>query len=152
MKDKKSENDLQKQLEENSDQLKRLQAEFENHIKRAEKERSETIEMANANLIKKLLPVIDDFENTIKHLENNEVKEGIQIVFNNFMNVLEQAGLKEISCKDVLDPFKHEVMQKETSKKPEGTIIKEVQKGYTLKEKVIRCSKVIVAKNDTEVN
>lgn len=147
MADKNQENDLQKQLEENTNQLKRLQAEFENHIKRNEKEKSIIIELANANLIKKLLPVVDDFENTVKHVKD----EGVLMVFNNLMKVLREEGLKEINEKS-LDPFKHEVVLQQPSKQSEETIIKEIQKGFMFKDKVIRCSKVIVAKNDKEAN
>jgi len=148
-KQKSSASDLKKQLEQTqkkvedyADDLKRLQAEFENHIKRTEKEKTDFCEFANAALIKKLLPVIDDFEQALKQVKD----EGIRMIFNNLMKNLKDEGLKEIQAKGIVDPFLHEVMLQKESKQPEGEILEVVQKGYEFKGKVLRPSKVIIAK------
>ena len=140
---KQKDSDIKKQLEEHADDLKRLQAEFENHIKRTEKEKQEFCEFANANLIKKLLPVIDDFEQALKQVKD----KGVEMIYNNLMKILKDQGLKEIQAKGMVDPFLHEVMLQKESKEKEGTILEEVQKGYEFKGKVLRPSKVIIAKS-----
>lgn len=140
----------QKELEDNTTQLKRLQAEFENHIKRTDKEKKDLCEFAAANLMKKILPLLDDFENAIEQLNkietNEEVKDGINMIFNNMMKIMKEEGLSEINCKGLADPFKHEVMLQKESEQPEGIIIQELQKGYAINGKVLRPSKVIVSK------
>ncbi|RLE45837.1 nucleotide exchange factor GrpE, partial [Candidatus Woesearchaeota archaeon] len=107
-KDNKSDADLKKQLElaqkkieEHANDLKRLQAEFENHIKRTDKEKQQFSELANADLIKKLLPVVDEFEHALKQIND----KGVEMIFNNLMKVLHDAGLKEIEAEGLADPF-----------------------------------------------
>ncbi len=140
---------LKKELEENTNILKRLQAEFENHIKRTDKEKQELCKFASASLIKAFLPVVDDFKNMLKHIDEKE-HEGIVMLFRNFMKVLEDEGLKKISSKGIADPFKHEVILQKESDEKEGTIIEEIQTGYMLNDKVLRHSKVIVAGPKTD--
>ena len=148
-KDNKSDADLKKQLElaqkkieEHANDLKRLQAEFENHIKRTDKEKQQFSELANADLIKKLLPVVDEFEHALKQIND----KGVEMIFNNLMKVLHDAGLKEIEAEGLADPFKHEVLQQRDSDEKEGTILQVVQKGYEFKGRVLRPARVIIAK------
>ena len=78
---------------------------------------------------------------------NANVFDGIKMIYNNLMKTLKDEGLNEIKAKGLVDPFRHEVMLQKQSKEPEGTILQEVQKGYEFKGKVIRPSKVVVAKS-----
>lgn len=143
--------ETQKKVDEYTNDLKRLQAEFENHIKRTDKEKQNLCEFASASLIKKLLPILDDFESAIKHLKEKETDKetlsGVEMIFNNIKKVMNEEGLSEIRSEGIADPFKHEILLQKESDKEEGTILQVLQKGYELKGKVLRPSKVMVSKN-----
>jgi len=149
---------LQKELEEKTklaeeklNQLKYLQADFENYRKNFEKERGKIIELANENLIKELLIIIDDFERALNSIENEKNKEGLIMLHKNFFKVLETYGLKKIEAMGKkFDPYHHEALLKEKSDKEDGIILEEIQPGYMLKSKIIRHSKVKVADNKVE--
>ena len=120
----------QKTIDELTDTLKRLQAEFENYKKRVDKEKIEFVKFAHADVVAQMLSVLDSFK----------------IIFAQFHSVLEAEGLKPIKTdNEKFDPYKHEVLMKEESDKPEGTILEEFQKGYMLNDKVLRFSKVKVS-------
>lgn len=156
-KEVKKEADIIKELQEKislvdeyTNSLKRLQADFENYIKRSEKEKQELMQVANYKLIMKLLSIIDDFEaslNVVKKEGNKEVIEGIEMVFNNLYKVLETEGVKPINVNgEKFDPYKHEVIDKVISNKhEEGLILAEIKKGYTYQNKIIRPSMVKIA-------
>lgn len=137
-----------------TNQLKRLQAEFENYVKRADKERKEFVVFANENIIKKLLLIVDDFERALEQLKKSGVHEtvskGIEMVAQEFHNILSTEGLKPIDVKGKLfDPYLHEVVTCIVADDcPENTVVEEVQKGYLLGNRVIRFSKVIITKNE----
>ena len=142
----------QKEAQEYKDQFIRMQAEFANFRKRKEKEMGEMIRFANEDLIKILLPILDNFDRTLDAIEKTDnlaaVKEGIELVDASMKRSLEKVGLQPIDCKDQsFDPAYHEAISslevEEEDKK--GKILDEVEKGYLLKDKVIRFSKVIVA-------
>lgn len=139
-------------IQEYTNQLKRLQAEFENYMKRAEKERTQVIQFANEKLILKLLSVLDNFEHTLDNLKkmsaDKEITSGIEIVAKEFNKILETEGLKQITAKECkFDPYMHEVITCiNKTDCPENTIVEEVQKGYTLSGRTIRYSKVIISK------
>ncbi|MEK6942606.1 MAG: nucleotide exchange factor GrpE [Nanoarchaeota archaeon] len=134
-------------IEELTDTLKRLQAEFENYRKRIDKERTEFAKYANASFVEKMLPVLDSFELALKNTEDKEkFLAGVKILFAQFYSALQSQGLKPIKTKDEkFDPFRHEVLMKEASDKPDETILEEFQKGYMLNEKVLRHSKVKIS-------
>ncbi|MBI5183884.1 MAG: nucleotide exchange factor GrpE [Nitrospinae bacterium] len=151
---------LEKELEEkkkeaeyNFDRLIRLQAEFENYKKRILKERLELRTSANNNLIKELLPVIDNLERAVKSAKDDKIfdslKEGVEMTLKQFIGVLEKVGLKEItSIGDIFDPTRHEaLLMIESDEHEKDTIVEEHQKGYLLNNSVLRPSKVVVAKN-----
>ncbi len=148
---------LQKELEEKTklaeerlNQLKYLQADFDNYRKKFEKEKEKIIEFANENLIRELLAVVDDFERALQSLENEKNKEGLLMLHKNFSKVLENHGLARIdTLGKKFDPYQHEALLKEKSDKEDGTILEEIQPGYMLKSKVIRHAKVKVADNKT---
>ena len=125
----------------------RTQADFINYKRHAEQEKKETIEFANCRLILNLLTVIDDLERAFVSLPAENVEsswtEGIKLIYNKFKAILETEGLAEIKAKgEQFDPCLHEaVMCREGE---EGIVIEEIQKGYRLKDRVIRPSKVIV--------
>lgn len=134
-------------IEELTDTLKRLQAEFENFKKRTEKEKAEFMGYANAGIIANLLPVIDTFEIAFKNTnDKDKFIEGMKMVYAQLHTLLEAEGLKPIrALGEKFDPYKHEVLLKEQSEKPEDTILEEFQKGYMLNDKVIRHSKVKIS-------
>lgn len=150
---------LQKELEEKIklaeerlNQLKYLQADFDNYRKNFEKEKEKIIEFANENLIKELLVVVDDFERALKLIKNEKNKEGLIIIHKNFFKILENHGLKKIEALGKkFDPYYHEALLKEKSDKEDGIILEEIQPGYIFKSKVIKHSKVKVADNKVEV-
>jgi molecular chaperone GrpE len=142
------------QIEELTNTLKRLQAEFENYKKRADKENINMIKNANASLIKELLPVLDSFELALKNnncCDNQDIikfHKGLELIYSQVYSVLEDQGLRSIDTKNQLfDPFRHEVLLVKESNEPEDKILEEFQKGYFLNENVIRHSKVMIAKH-----
>ncbi|MCK4730514.1 MAG: nucleotide exchange factor GrpE [Candidatus Aenigmarchaeota archaeon] len=128
------------------DQLKYLQADFENYKKRISKEREEFINTANENLIRELLTVLDDFEMANTHAKNKEDVEGLNLIHKNFLKILEKFGLKKINTKDKkFDHNFHDVLLKEPSDEEEGIILEELQAGYLLNGKVVRHSKIKIS-------
>ncbi len=147
---KKQPDEKEKELKECKDQLLRLRAEFENYKKQLDRQYSESIKNANASLIKELLPVIDTFEIALNEIKKKDAQtaHGIELIYNNFMKILEKDGLKPIECiGKKFDPYCHEVMMHEQSDKDEGTITEEFQKGYILNGKILRHSKVKISKS-----
>ena len=149
-------NDLKKKLEEKEKQAaeylemaQRLKAEFENYRKRTEKEKSEMIDYGQEKVILELLPVIDNFERALmSEGDLTSYKEGVELIYKQFKKILDNLGVEEIKAEgEIFDPYKHHaVMQDEAEDKKENEIIEVFQKGYTLKDKVIRPSMVKVAK------
>lgn len=129
----------------------RLYAEFENFRKRTNKERLDIINNANADLLKDLIPVIDDFERAITNNEGSEdvvaIKEGFSLIYNKYKGILQTKGLKQMDSKgEVFDPEVHEAVANMPTedKKLKGKIIDDLEKGYFLNEKVLRYAKVVV--------
>ena len=115
-------------------QLKYLQADFDNYRKRFDKEKESIIQLANENLIKELLIILDDFERALQSAEDGVSKEGLTLIHKNFFMILEKYGLKQIEALGKkLDPYHHEAMLKEKSDKGDGIVLEELQKGYSLK-------------------
>lgn len=147
---------IEKNLEKKDDELseyvshiQRLQADFENFKKQTEKRNQDIIKFANENLI---INILDSFEDLNRALESSktekELREGVELIYSKIKNTLEKEGLDEIPTKgEKFDPFKHEALMAENSETHEnGEIIEELMKGYTLKDKVIKYSKVKVCK------
>lgn len=135
-------------IKEYEDMLKRVQAEYENYVKRVQKEREELIKTASADIITKLLNIVDDFDRALDNLKDmrEETKTGIIMIAKNLHKLLEDQGVVPINAEGQFDPYKHEVIMQEETDKPDGTILAEFQKGYLLNGKVIRYSKVKIAK------
>lgn len=143
--------DWEKEYNELYDKYLRIYSEFENFRRRTAREKIELIDHANANLILDILPVADDFERALEVMKTTEdvksVKEGISLIYNKFRKVLEDSGLKEIDCiGKEFNPDLHEAITKipAPKKKLKDHIVDQILKGYYLKDKVIRHSKVVI--------
>lgn len=138
-----------KKTEEYISHSQRLQADFENFKKQTEKHNKNLIAYANENIILKFLDSYEDLERALENSKNEkELREGVTLIYNKLKNELEKEGLKEIPAKgEKFDPFKHEALMAEKNDEYENNyIIDELMKGYTLKNKVIKYSKVKVCK------
>jgi molecular chaperone GrpE len=148
---------LQKQCEELRDKLLRTAAEFENYKKRTENEISTVFRYANENLISDLLPVLDDFDRLMSAWDEKQDTEifqkGIEILYEKFRKILEKQGLKEIPSQGKqFDVNLHDaLMMQPTNQNSPGTVLNVVDKGYYLKDRVLRHAKVIVS-SPTEDN
>ena len=141
----------QEEIEEQKDKYLRLSAEFDNYRKRTMKEKAELILNGGEKSLSSILPVVDDFERAIKTMETatdvNAVNEGVELIYNKFMAVLAQNGVKVIETKDQpLDTDYHEAIAviPAPSEAQKGKILDCVQTGYTLNDKVLRHAKVVV--------
>lgn len=139
-----------------TDTLKRLQAEFENYKKRVDKEHANNVKNSNAEIIKELLTVLDSFELALKNngSENPEIakyRKGLELIYSQLFATLEDYGLKIIHTKDQkFDPYKHEVLMVKECNEQDDKILQEFQKGYILNDTIIRHSKVMIAKHIEE--
>ena len=142
------------ELNDYKDKYVRLFAEFDNFRKRMERERQEFVKYANSEVLSQFLSVLDDLERSVeaaktKHEDYDAFLKGIEMVMAHVYEMLKKNHVKPIEAKGkMFDPNLHEVlMQEETDKAKEGTVVEEFQKGYTLDGRVIRTSKVKVAKS-----
>lgn len=143
--------ELRRQAEENYQRYLRAQADFDNFRRRTRQEKEEFAKYASLNLIEQLLPVVDNFERAIESSKGTKdfdaLVKGLEMTFRQLDQVLQQEGLKPIEA--VGQPFNPEyhqaVMQVESEEYEEGIVVEELQKGYVLKEKVIRPSMVKVS-------
>ena len=142
-----------KELEEQKDKYIRLLAEFENFKRRTSKERIELFKTAGQEVIKDLLPSLDDVDRAEQVVANAKdleaVKEGIKLISEKLKNTLSQKGLKEIECKGL--EFNTDLMEAITeipaqTEELKGKVVDVLEKGYTLNEKIIRYAKVVIGK------
>ena len=142
-----------KEAQENYDRYLRVAAEMENLRKRQERERAELLQFANENLIKELLPVVDNLELALEHGRQQEAPapllEGLDLVQQGFLKALARFGVTPInSVGQVFDPaFHNAVMQEEAPEVEDSTVLKEMQKGYLLQNRLLRPAMVVVARN-----
>ena len=139
------------QIEEQKDKYLRLSAEFDNYRKRTMKEKAELILNGGEKSISSILPIVDDFGRALKNMETATdvaaVKEGVELIYNKFMSVLGQNGVKVIETKEQpLDTDYHEAIAviPAPNEALKGKILDCVQTGYILNDKVIRHAKVVV--------
>lgn len=149
---------LTKQLAEEKEKLEKekkeymfLMAEFDNFRKRTLKEKSEIIKNASENVLKGLLPIVDDFERGLAAIKESEgaeaVKEGMVLIYNKLVKFLEQNQVKAIdSTGKAFDPELHEAIAMVPTEDEElkGKVIDTPTKGYTINDKVLRYAKVAV--------
>jgi len=133
-----------------SERYMRLMAEFQNYKRRAAKEKADTLQYANEKIVADILPVLDNFERALS-TETDDIEgyaKGMQLIFEQLYKALENAGLEEIKAMDEdFDPNVHNaVMTDNIEDKDDGKITKVLQKGYKLRDKVVRPSMVAVNK------
>ncbi len=140
------------QLAELNQRFLRVAADFENYKRRTALEKDDLLKYSNAKLIGELLPVLDTFQLALKNSGNGpevqNVVKGMEMIYRQMLQVLEQAGMSKIEAVgQPFDPKLHEaVMQVEDDSVPEDTVVEELRAGYMLKERVIRPSMVKVSK------
>lgn len=138
------------------DKYLRLMAEFDNYKKRTRSEISNIIRSANESLILQLLEVIDNFERALGSEENtadiDSYKKGIQLIYEKLISTLKNNGLEPFDATgQKFNPELHDAMMQMPSKEiPENHVLQEIRKGYCLRNKVIRHSRVIVSKGKSE--
>jgi molecular chaperone GrpE len=143
--------ELEEALLTKTDQLLRLQAEFDNYRKRTLKEKMELTKSAGESILANILPVIDDFERALAAIENTQeiaaIREGIALIHKRFNDFVSQNGVKEIEAVNAdFDTDLHEALTKipAPSEELKGKVVDVIQKGYTLNDKVIRFAKVVI--------
>jgi len=133
------------------DRLARLQAEFENARKRAAREQQEFRDFATADAIKALLPALDSFERALQAPANqqNEFRNGVELIYKQMQDALTKLGVQIILAKgQQFDPRVHEAIEMvETTEVPDHQVVDELQRGYKLKDRLLRPAMVKVAQN-----
>ena len=149
--EKKAEKSDKEKLAELQDRYLRLQAEYDNYRKRTLKEKMELTRTAGEDILKGLLPVMDDFERALQAIDEADnaenLKDGVHLIFNKFREFLKQQGVKEMDSQDQdFDTDKHEAISKvpAPSEDMKGKVVDVVQTGYYLNDKVLRYAKVVV--------
>jgi molecular chaperone GrpE len=130
------------------DRLRRLWAEFDNARRRGERERSEFLQFATIDLVRTLLPVLDDFERAIKvEAADKEYAKGVELIYQRLSDILRKNGLEPIEATGKrFDPAQHEAVQRvETADAEDQTVLEEFQRGYNFKGKLLRPAWVKVA-------
>jgi len=139
------------------DKYLRAHADFENAKKRLEKDKMNAVSYANESFAKDILAVIDSFENAISSIEGadeenssdvlEKMKEGVNLTYNQLKKILEKNHIKEIDCKGEFNPEVHQaIMQVENDEHKSGDIVQVMQKGYTIKDRVLRPAMVSTCK------
>ncbi|MGK0127369.1 MAG: molecular chaperone GrpE [Candidatus Azotimanducaceae bacterium] len=143
---------LEEKVAQEKDKFLRLFAEFENYKKRTSRERIELFKTANQELMSVLLPVLDDFERALAHIEDDkeaeELRKGVLLIYQKLLSTLEQKGLAtlEVVKGDVFDAEIHEAITQipAPAEDLKGKIVDIVEKGYKLGDKTIRFPKVVI--------
>ncbi len=142
-------------IEEQKNQLLRLMADFDNYKKRSNAEKEEIICFSNETLILALLPILDNFDRAFSHAQeakgkdiSDDLLKGFALIKKQLEDVLNKIGLSTIDAVGKqFDPVYHEaVLTREVEDQPENIVVEEMQKGYMLKDKVIRPTMAIVSK------
>jgi len=142
--------DTRKRLEEVLTRLAYLQAEVENARKRAEREADQAVFYANEALVARLLPILDDLDAAVQSANGKEGR-GLEMIRENVMNTLKEAGLEEIPAEGLpFDPYVHECVQLVVDESlSDGHVKDVVQKGYSFRKRVMRPARVAVVKHKT---
>jgi molecular chaperone GrpE len=138
---------LTNEVAELKDKYLRLYSEFDNFRKRTSKEKLELIQTASESVIIDLLSVVDDFERAKQNAKEGEISDGIELIFNKLGNVLLAKGLTEMQAKgEVFNADIHDCITQfpAPTEAEKGKVVEVVEKGYLLKDKVIRFAKVVV--------
>ena len=130
------------------DRLRRAWAEFENARRRAERERSDFLQFASMDLVRNLLPILDDFERAMKvETADKEHARGVELIYQRFYDTLKKMGLEPVeTAGKPFDPNQHEAVQRvHTEEFEDQAIVEELQRGYNFKGKLLRPAWVKVA-------
>ncbi len=143
--------ELERDVARLQDLLVRKQAEFENYRKRVDRERQELAAYAAAELIREILPVVDNLERALSYPEGesgSRLREGVEITYRQFQEVLKRAGLREVDAlSQAFDPYVHEAVERvESTEHAEGTVVDVLQKGYRIGDRLLRPALVKVAR------
>lgn len=136
--------EMGEKLAELNDKYLRLYSEYENYRKRTNQEKADLLINGSREMMKAILPVIDDFERALAATED----EGVQLIYNKMMKILEQKGLKAMEVKgEKFDENLHEAITRipAPEEAQKGLVMDVVEKGYYLNDKVLRYAKVVVA-------
>jgi molecular chaperone GrpE len=140
--------ELKKAFADLNDQFLRLAADFENYKRRTSRERESMVALANERFAIDLLEVVDNFDRALKS-DDSHLREGLEQIRQLLNAQLQRHGILPIdSLNKPFNPLQHEAIAHVPSDEPEGTVIDEVAKGYTMNEKVIRYAKVAVSKRN----
>ncbi|MDZ7642337.1 MAG: nucleotide exchange factor GrpE [Desulfurivibrio sp.] len=143
--------EAREELRAKEEQTMRMAAEFENYKKRMQREREAILKYAEEDLLKELLPTLDNLERATEQGRSTEdvtaLLEGVEMTHNGFVATLEKFGLKSLAGRgEPFDPNFHEAMALESSDEvPANTVLNEYQKGYMYKDRLLRAAKVVVA-------
>lgn len=132
------------------DRLARAQAEFENSRRRAQKEQQDFRDFAAADAIKTLLPALDSFERALQaKSDGRDFRNGVELIYKQLQDALAKVGVKPVAAKgEQFDPHVHEAIEMvETSEAPDHEVVEELQRGYKLKDRLLRPAMVKVARN-----
>ncbi len=139
---------LKAERDEARELLLRRQAEFDNFRKRTERERSEYLQFAGMEMVREMLPILDDFDRALKVEGGNpEYTKGVEMIYTRMYEALKKAGLEPIeTAGKTFDPHLHQAVERvETKDAKDGTVLGEFQRGYNFKGKLLRPSMVKVA-------
>jgi molecular chaperone GrpE len=148
-----NEEKLANELANEKDKFLRLFAEFENYKKRTARERLDLIETAGSSVMLSILPVLDDFERALSHIEDDkeaeELRKGVFLIYQKLLTALGQKGLKEMESKGKdFDPDFHQALTEieAPNKKMKGKVVDVIEKGYFIGDKILRHARVVVGK------
>jgi molecular chaperone GrpE len=128
--------------------LQRLQADFENYRKRAQRDQDALVARAGERIVKDLLPVLDDLERALEAAESHEeakLEDGVKLVHRQLEQLLAKEGLAPVETDGKFDPHVHEALLTQPSEAEEGSVIEVLQMGYRLGDRVLRPARVVVA-------
>jgi len=142
------------------DKYLRAHADFENSKRRLEKDKMNAVSYANESFAKDILAVMDSFENAIASMASTEdadeenasevlanIKEGVNLTYEQLKKILEKNSIKEVDCSGEFDPEVHQaIMQVESDEHKEGDVVQVMQKGYTIKDRILRPAMVSTCK------
>lgn len=139
------------------DKYLRAHADFENSKRRLEKDKMNAVSYANESFAKDILAVMDSFENALASIESADeentsevltnMKEGVNLTFEQLKKILEKNSIKEVSCEGEFDPEVHQaIMQVESDNHEVGDVVQVMQKGYTIKDRILRPAMVSTCK------
>lgn len=146
--------ELEKEVETNYDKFLRVTADFDNYKKRTAREMSDLRKFANENILREMLSVSDNLERAIESgskqdSDKQTLLEGVEITLKDLFRLFEKYGVKDFKSEgEPFDPVFHQaMMQEQTNDYPDNVVLNELQKGYTIHERLLRPAMVVVAKN-----